>query len=535
MLATQNFSPASIFSEAYLLASIRQIREPLHLLKHPTTQAIACVLQSDYENLLAELQAANLVHVGILPAMYPEWLGDAAFNHTHKVRFPYIVGEMANGIATAKMVIAAAKQGLLGFFGAAGLMPAIIEKNLHEIKAQLSHVETQWGANLIHSPQEPHLEAAVVNLFLNQQVRRVSASAYMGLSPHIVHYACKGLSVDGQGQITRQNYILAKLSRPEVAKHFMSPPPAEILAHLVASGKITKEEAKLASLIPVAEDITVEADSGGHTDNRPLTSLFPVIHLLSERLSAEHRYKTPIRIGVAGGLGTPAAVAAAFGLGAAYVLTGSINQSALEAGLSVTGKHMLAQATLADVAMAPAADMFELGVKLQVLKRGNFFVARANKLYELYSRYPSLEAIPEDEKLKLEKDIFQAPLTTIWETTQTFFNERDPEQIVLANKDPKHRMALVFRWYLGLSSQWAIKGDGQRKMDYQIWCGPAMGAFNQWVQGTCLEKIEQRSIAQIACNLLEGAAVISRAQQLRSMGVPLPGAAFCFQPELLAE
>ena len=34
--------------------------------------------------------------------------------------------------------------------------------------------------------------------------------------------------------------------------------------------------------------------------------------------------------------------------------------------------------------MAPAADMFEMGVKLQVLKRGTMFPMRAQKLYELY-------------------------------------------------------------------------------------------------------------------------------------------------------
>jgi trans-AT polyketide synthase, acyltransferase and oxidoreductase domains len=44
-------------------------------------------------------------------------------------------------------------------------------------------------------------------------------------------------------------------------------------------------------------------------------------------------------------------------------------------------------------------------------------------------------------------------------------------------------MALVFRWYLGQSPVWANQGDADRKIDYQIWCGPAMGAFNEWVQG----------------------------------------------------
>ena len=75
--------------------------------------------------------------------------------------------------------------------------------------------------------------------------------------------------MDPSGTICRQNYILAKISRPEVAKQFMFPPPVAMLDQLVQQKKLTHEEAHLAKHLPIAEDITVEADSGGHTDNRP--------------------------------------------------------------------------------------------------------------------------------------------------------------------------------------------------------------------------------------------------------------------------
>ena len=39
---------------------------------------------------------------------------------------------------------------------------------------------------------------------------------------------------------------------------------------------------------------------------------------------------------------------------------------------------------------------------------------------------------------------------------------------------------------------------------------------------------EARTAVQIAYNLLEGAAAITRAQQLRSYGVPVPPSAFQF-------
>jgi hypothetical protein len=95
-------------------------------------------------------------------------------------------------------------------------------------------------------------------------------------------------------------------------------------------------------------------------------------------------------------------------------------------------------------------------------------------------------------------------------------------------------MALVFRWYLGMSSRWAIVGEVRRRADYQVWCGPAMGAFNAWVRGSFLEDPAERTAGQIALNLLEGAAVASRAQALRSAGVAVPAEAFLYRPRRLS-
>jgi cell division inhibitor SulA len=90
------------------------------------------------------------------------------------------------------------------------------------------------------------------------------------------------------------------------------------------------------------------------------------------------------------------------------------------------------------------------------------------------------------------------------------------------------------RWYLGRASRWAIEGDLSRASDWQIWCGPAQGAFNAWVTGSFLAPPEQRTVVQVARNLLEGAAVVTRAQQLRAAGVPVPAEAFTFVPRPLA-
>ena len=104
-----------------------------------------------------------------------------------------------------------------------------------------------------------------------------------------------------------------------------------------------------------------------------------------------------------------------------------------------------------------------------------------------------------------------------------------------AEADPKHRMALVFRSYLGRSSTWAITGEPSRRLDYQIWCGPAMGAFNQWAKGSFLEKPENRRTVTVALNLLLGAAAATRAAWLHSQGIALPPNAGAMAPMELPE
>jgi trans-AT polyketide synthase/acyltransferase/oxidoreductase domain-containing protein len=67
-------------------------------------------------------------------------------------------------------------------------------------------------------------------------------------------------------------------------------------------------------------------------------------------------------------------------------------------------------------------------------------------------------------------------------------------------------MALVFRWYFVHTNRLALRGDPAEKVDYQIHCGPAMGAFNQWIKGTDLEDWRNRHVDEIAVRLMRAAA-----------------------------
>jgi PfaD family protein len=252
-------------------------------------------------------------------------------------------------------------------------------------------------------------------------------------------------------------------------------------------------------------------------------------------MQRQHGYARRLRVGAAGGIATPHAAAAAFAMGAAYIVTGSVNQACREAGTSDQVRQLLAEVEQADVRMAPAADMFEMGVKLQVTNRRTMFPMRAQKLYDIYTAYPSLEAIPDAERGGLEKTVFRADLDEVWQQTAAFWRERDPEQLDRAAADPHHKMALTFRWYLGQSSRWANAGVDDRRLDYQVWCGPAMGAFNEWVRGTWLERWENRRVVPIALNILRGAALLTRAHVLRCQGIDLPAEHLDLAPSEAAE
>ena len=457
---------------------------------------------------------------GVIPGMGPANLGSASFREDHGVQYAYVAGAMANGIASEELVIAMGKAGLIGFFGAGGLHPRRVEEAILRIQKELG--DRPYGFNLLHNPFEPSLEEATVELYLNYGIHRVSAAAYLGLTPYIVWYRLKGIHLDAQGEVRAKNHIFAKVSRSEVARVFMAPPPLSIVEDLCRQGKITSQEAELSQKIPVASDITAEADSGGHTDQRPLVTMLPTFMALRDQAMEKYSYSCPLRVGCGGGISTPQSVAAAFSMGAAYVLTGSVNQMCREAGTSEGVKLLLSQMEPHDVIMAPAADMFEMGVKLQVLRKGTMFPMRAQKLYEVYQSHSSLDEIPEKIRTQLESQIFQKSLEEVWADTESFFEDRDPSQLVKAQKDPKHKMALVFRWYLGKSSLWAIQGDPKRRMDYQIWAGPATGAFNEWVKNSHLEPVEERGAVAVAHQLMEGAARLGRIQSLRNCGVPLP-------------
>ena len=513
-------------SDKFMGYAVLNVRHPVYLVNYQGRPAAVNSGTAVINPGASEPDACPLL--ACAPPLHPETLGDTVFKKAHNIRYAYVAGAMANGITSEKMVEEMGKAGMLGFFGAAGLSLPDIEAALNYLQHNMPGIP--FGSNLIHNPNDPDQEAAVVDLYLRRKIRLISASAFLRLTLPLVYFRVKGIHLSPDGTIICPNRIIAKVSRVELARKFFAPPPEKLLNRLLEQRKITSQEAELARKIPLAHDLTAEADSGGHTDNRPAISLLPTMLSLRDEMMAKHNYQRPLCVGLGGGIATPDSAAAAFAMGAAYILTGSINQSCMEAGTSKAVRQMLAEADQADVTMAPAADMFEMGVKVQVLKRGTLFPQRAAKLYDLYTGHDCFENIPSRDRQVLADKFFRCSFDEAWNQTRDFFLQRDPRQVRRAEKDPRHKMALVFRSYLGRSSGWAKTGEPTRKIDYQIWCGPAIGAFNEWCAGSFLANPENRGVVTVAMNLLLGAAAATRANWLRIQFDKMPRGIETFFP-----
>ena len=431
-------------------------------------------------------------------------LGSPEFKKDYNLRYPYIAGAMYQGIASKEMVVKIGKAGMMGFFGTGGLGFPQIEEAIQFIQRELPE-GSAYGMNLVCNLVDLQMEEKTVDLFLTHRVKHIEASAFLSITPALVKYRAKGLTRDNSGKVVPKNKIIAKVSRPELGEAFLSPAPERIVARLLSGKKISSEEVGLLKEIPMADDICIEADSGGHTDGGVAYTLMPAMIKLRDELMQKYQYRKQVRVGAAGGIGTPEAAAAAFVLGADFITTGSINQCTVEAATSDSVKDLLQQINVQDTEYAPAGDMLEMGARVQVLKKGVFFPARANKLFDLYSRYNSIDEIDEKTKRQIQEKFFKRSFDQVFEDIKTYYPSSEIEK---AKVNPKHKMGLIFKWYFGYGTQLALNGDEESRVNYQVQCGPALGAFNQWVKGTALEDWRNRHVDEIAIKLMNETAEI---------------------------
>lgn len=453
-----------------------------------------------------------------VPAITAQSLGCPEFRRDYGVKYAYLAGSMYKGISSEDLVVRMGQAGLLAFFGTGGLDLGRVENAILSIRRRLGEGRT-FGMNLLCNLAQPMHELAMIDLFLRHGVDTVEASGYMQITPAVVKYRLAGLRRGPDASAVAGNRIIAKVSRPEIGRLFLSPAPEAIVASLLEQRQITAEQARLSGLVALADDLCVEADSAGHTDRGSAVTLFPAFLRLRDESMRIHSYRKRVRVGLAGGIGTPEAAAAAFVMGADFILTGSINQCTVDAGLSDAAKDLLEQMDVQDTDYAPAGDMFEIGSQVQVLKKGVFFPARANKLYELYRNHDAIDEIDRKTIKGIEEKYFRRSLDKVYAETKEYWRQVRPAEIERGERDPKHKMALIFKWYFVHSMRLALQGCKEQPLDYQIHCSPALGAFNKWIKDTPLKHWKARHADTIAEKLMNETAAVLNASYARLSGM----------------
>ena len=197
------------------------VNTPLTLLSVPESNNLTAVANTIKKALLwqhpSSVDNHNIAERSIaLPSLSMTGLGHPAFMRMTGTKMAYMAGAMANGIASVELVVALGQQGLLGSFGSAGLPLVRLAKAIEDIQQALPN--GPYCFNLIHNPANPDIENKTIELYINQQIKLIEASAFMDITLSLVHYRATGLRLDTQGQIHSGHRIIAKLSRQEVAE-----------------------------------------------------------------------------------------------------------------------------------------------------------------------------------------------------------------------------------------------------------------------------------------------------------------------------
>ena len=102
-------------SQLDLVRAIHDINRPQLLVKSFDGVHVSRPSQSNMASLSDQIY---------VPAIRPESLGDSDFKRRHGLKYAYVAGAMANGIASTALVKTMGENGMVGFFWCRRLGPA---------------------------------------------------------------------------------------------------------------------------------------------------------------------------------------------------------------------------------------------------------------------------------------------------------------------------------------------------------------------------------------------------------------------------
>lgn len=383
-------------------------------------------------------------------------LGGEGVRAGYGIRYAYLAGALGHGVSGPDMLLRLAGAGLFGFLGTTGRTLAEVDADLRVLTATLG--TGGWGVNLPAGVADADWTNQLVDLALRHGARYADAPGLAGPTAELVRWRYTGARTTADGDCRVPRRLLVKAGRADRAEAFLRPAPDALIDRLRATGALTDEEAACAARVPVASEVCAEADSGWLAGGVSSATLLPSI--LASRDAASARHGHHVHIGASGGLGTPEAVAAAFLIGAEFVLTGSINQCTPQARTSDAARTLLATLGPDDTTLVPGAEPLALGGQSRVVRRGTLFPTRA---------------------------------AARWRRRQL-----GAGAVGSAGDDDRAYHAATIRA--------AVTGDERHRLEYQIPCGPAMGAFNRYATRAGLSDWRDRHVELLAESLMTGAA-----------------------------
>jgi trans-AT polyketide synthase/acyltransferase/oxidoreductase domain-containing protein len=432
-------------------------------------------------------------------------LGSAVFRAAYGLRYAYVVGGMGQCISSAELVIAAAREGVLSFLGSRGVTSEELSRHVQRIRAALTSRDAHWGVNIVFDADFPQLDRGYVDWLLREAIDRIEVAGYPAVTRELLRYRFAG-----RASQRSPRSLLAKVSHPAVAESFLTRPPEYLLRELIDQGTLSADDAALARDCTCADEIVVSGDSAWSTSRSNPLAVLPAMRHVRERVAARCPAASRVPMGVAGGIGCPAGVAAAFALGADFVLTGSINQCTQEANTSSAVKDRLCTVGLEDTHALAGASAWSLGA-IQMLRKGTLFPANARRALTLHEAFQSWDKLGAAERERLERQYCELAMADALSLRSEVLNSFVPQLALVTQNDVYARVAAALHGYFDRAERMAQRGELTEEHQFLVHTGPALAAFNAWCAATPWADWRPRSVGAIARRLMNEAAELLRA------------------------
>lgn len=428
---------------------------------------------------------------------YEGKLGDREFMKKYNINLPYIVGPMHKGVSGYEFVKRLSDNNILSFVGTRGLSVDETQKIVVKLRGRKN-----YGVSVDYDSFDKEHEKQIFELLIREKISVIQASSYFNLTENLVLYKLYGAKKNSNGENCIPNKIFLKTTRPEIAELFMTPVPENMLKKMHDEGKLSEEQVEIAKSIPLADEIIVVSFGADKTGSIPVNSFLPQVIAKKNALIKKYGYSENIHVGAAGSIGDPVSALDAFLLGADFIMTGSVNQCTAEAEISDMIKNKLQKVEIQDTEIIPTSHVYEIGMKMQVLKKGVFFTARALKLYEIYNKISKIEDIEPELLAQIQDKYFGKSIDAIYSEIK---NELSEKEIDRAETDSKFKFGLIIYWYYNYCTECAIRNDNVQNLNCLIPVSCAMGRINNFLEKTEYSDWKNRHPDIIAKLIMSGA------------------------------